>query len=63
MRAFIFTILFFVSYLGFSQIDTPRFSSKMKKVWSSVFYWNLTNVEIAPNLRNKEISVIYLKIN
>ncbi len=54
MRAFIFTILLFVGYLGFSQIDTPRFSpaSEIKQMVG------LTEIEVKysrPSMRGREI--------
>ncbi len=54
MRAFIFTILLFVGYLGFSQINTPRFSpaSEIKQMVG------LTEIEVKysrPSMRGREI--------
>ena len=54
MRAFIFTILLFVSCLGFSQINTPRFSpaSEIEQMVG------LTEIEIEysrPSMRDREV--------
>ena len=54
MRAFIFTILLFVSCLGFSQINTPRFSpaSEIEQMVG------LTEIEIEysrPSMRGREV--------
>mgnify|MGYP001360246843 FL=1 len=54
MRAFIFTILLFVGCLGFSQINTPRFSpaSEIKQMVG------LTEIEVQysrPSMRGREI--------
>ena len=54
MRAFIFTILLFVGCLGFSQINTPRFSpaTEIKQMVG------LTEIEVKysrPSMRGREI--------
>ena len=54
MRAFIFTILLFVGCLGFSQINTPRFSPATK-IEQMV---GLTEIEVKysrPSMRGREI--------
>ena len=54
MRAFIFTILLFVGSLGFSQINTPRFSpaTEIKQMVG------LTEIEVKysrPSMRGREV--------
>ncbi len=54
MRAFIFTLLLFIGFLGFSQINTPRFSpaTEIKQMVG------LTEIEVQysrPSMRGREI--------